>query len=90
MEKDILQTIIAHKQTEITAQKEIISLKQLASQLDVPSEGISMKAALSASPYGIIAEFKRRSPSKGWIKKTRMHGLSRPVMKKTKLPHSPS
>lgn len=69
MEKDILQTIIAHKQTEITAQKEIISLKQLASQLDVPSEGISMKAALSASPYGIIAEFKKRSPSKGWIKK---------------------
>lgn len=66
--KDILSEIIANKRFEVDVQKQAVSLEQL-------QEGVagydyrprSMKQALAASPSGIIAEFKRRSPSKGWI-----------------------
>lgn len=66
--KDILSEIIANKRFEVDVQKQAISLEQL-------QEGVvncdyrprSMKQALASSPYGIIAEFKRCSPSKGWI-----------------------
>lgn len=67
MKKDILQTIIAHKYKEVTAQQEAISLTQLEALLGIPTQGISMQQSLTQSSHGIIAEFKRRSPSKNWI-----------------------
>ena len=51
--QDILQEIVAHKREE---------LEQMRAKKP------SMREALLASPTGIIAEFKRKSPSKGWIK----------------------
>lgn len=72
---DILAEIIAHKKMEIEQQKQAVSLEQLQNQavalIQENSEPRrSMKKALAASASGIISEFKRRSPSKGWIYET--------------------
>lgn len=70
MEQDILTTIIAHKRKEVEAQKRLLPPEQLAEIADRcagQTTRRSLKQALATSPTGIIAEFKRRSPSKGWI-----------------------
>ncbi|MDR1646205.1 MAG: indole-3-glycerol phosphate synthase TrpC [Tannerellaceae bacterium] len=69
MNNDILQQIVAHKRLEVEQQKQAVSLRTLlalgSERLERPTR--SMRAALEQSPSGIIAEFKRRSPSKGWL-----------------------
>ncbi len=67
--QDILSEIIANKRFEIDFQKQSVSLEQLQNSLTDKSAKRSMKASLQENPPGIIAEFKRRSPSKGWINK---------------------
>ena len=68
--KDILEEIVAHKRQEVARFKQQLSERDIHRQVEamldfrVPS----MRAALVASASGIIAEFKRKSPSKGWIK----------------------
>ena len=69
MTTDILQTIVAHKRIEIAHQEEAVSRDFLIRQLETnpPRPAKSLKQSLTTSPTGIIAEFKRHSPSKGWI-----------------------
>ncbi len=66
---DILQEIIARKRIEVEEQKQVISQILLEEQLAVAIQRatFSMRKALADSSSGIIAEFKRKSPSKGWI-----------------------
>ncbi len=66
--KDILSKIIANKRFEVDLQKQAISIEQLQEGISEAPAIRSMKQALASSMSGVIAEFKRRSPSKGWIK----------------------
>ena len=65
--QDILSEIIANKRFEIDLQKRAIDEDVLQDRLAVVSPCISLRNALNTSKTGIISEFKRRSPSKGWI-----------------------
>lgn len=69
MKEDILTQIIANKRKEISRQMEAVSMKQLeaiTSILERTSKN-SLSRSIMTSTNGIISEFKRRSPSKGWI-----------------------
>ena len=66
--KDILSEIIADKRIEVEEAKKRLSLDKLeALALATPASTRSMSASLRNSASGIISEFKRKSPSKGWI-----------------------
>lgn len=72
---DILEEIVAHKRIEIEQRKRFIQPRQMITLTEQKMQedggkvmGGSMKQALMGSDTGIIAEFKRKSPSKGWIK----------------------
>ncbi len=69
---DILNDIVAYKREELKQHKTARPLatleKEVEPLLDLPVA--SMKQSLMDSQSGIIAEFKRKSPSKGWIKES--------------------
>lgn len=69
MKEDILTQIIANKRKEISRQMEAVSMKQLEAIVAIREtrEPLSLSRSVMSSPTGIISEFKRRSPSKGWI-----------------------
>ncbi|MDR0544500.1 MAG: indole-3-glycerol phosphate synthase TrpC [Odoribacteraceae bacterium] len=68
MNKNILQTILASKWDEVAKQKEELPLHRLQQAIRLqPRRALSLRAALLETRGGVIAEFKRRSPSRGWI-----------------------
>lgn len=69
---NILEKIVAHKRTEIAAAKAQVSLTDLEKSTHFAQKSLSIKNRLleaqnSKFGAGIIAEFKRKSPSKGII-----------------------
>jgi indole-3-glycerol phosphate synthase len=66
---DILETIVANTRREVERRQAAVPLSVLlargADWLERPVR--SMRRALRERPPGVIAEFKRRSPSKGWL-----------------------
>ena len=69
---DILEEIVARKRVDLQQMKAQLTERTIHQEVELlMQQGIavqSMSNALNGSPTGIIAEFKRRSPSKGWIK----------------------
>lgn len=63
----ILDKIIAEKRLEIAKRKTEKSISELENELYFNRKCLSLKENLLKSDTGIIAEFKRKSPSKGWI-----------------------
>ena len=68
--QDILSEIVAHKRVEVARFKAELSEQEIHRRVEPLLEFSvpSMSQALAKSDSGIIAEFKRKSPSKGWIK----------------------
>ena len=88
--KDILSEIIANKRFEVDLQNRLFLIEQLQGRYQrssLPTR--SMKQAWPL-PIGIIAEFKRRSPSKGWIKEKHVRKKSFRPMQRQVLPPFPS
>ena len=71
---DVLEKIVAHKRIEVEKFKEVFPESSLHACVEALMNkqdaigNVSMRKAIVESPTGIIAEFKRKSPSKGWIK----------------------
>lgn len=64
---DILSKIITDKKQEVILKKSLIPVSQLENSVLFGNRTLSLSKNLRASRCGIIAEFKRRSPSKGEI-----------------------
>jgi len=69
---NILDQIIATKRKEVALKKIVISINQLENTALFNAKTNSLSKSIINSPFGIIAEHKRRSPSKATIN----HNLS--------------
>ncbi|HEX6971184.1 MAG TPA: indole-3-glycerol-phosphate synthase TrpC, partial [Limnochordia bacterium] len=61
----VLETILAHKREEVAAAKSRRPLAEVAAAAERAPRARDFAAALRQEGLSVIAEFKRRSPSKG-------------------------
>lgn len=72
---DILQQIVANKRREVAAKSALGLYREVEEGVTRAARApLSMSRRLAESPTGIIAEFKRRSPSKGELHPMAMAG----------------
>lgn len=64
----ILDKIVVNKRIELEEMKRTLPIEQLKESPYYTRQGLSMRQSLNHSKSGIISEFKRKSPSKGFIK----------------------
>lgn len=68
---NILDEIIAHKKTEVAERKALYPTKLLEKSIYFPSPTVSLKKYVQRPDLsGVIAEIKRKSPSKGVLNKS--------------------
>lgn len=63
----ILDEILKTKREEVASRKQIVSARDLMTTPSFSRKRFSMRGTLETAPIGIIAEFKRKSPSRGYI-----------------------
>lgn len=63
----ILDEIVLHKRQELARRKELTSLREIMERLERAPKPKNFRAVLRADGISIIAEIKRRSPSRGEI-----------------------
>lgn len=66
---NILEKITNHKRIEVEERKKMLPISVLEQSMYFSREIFSLKKNLQQSSFGIIAEFKKQSPSKGIIHK---------------------
>jgi len=66
---NILQKILIHKRREVEGLKGLFGMDYIEDQPFYDLSCTSLKEKILNSKFGIIAELKRKSPSKGWLNK---------------------
>jgi len=64
---NILKKILVHKRKQVEASKQVHSINNIKAQTLFNRNCTSLKEKITQTKFGVVAELKRKSPSKGWL-----------------------